>query len=137
MKNIQGEIVSCFDTFTKLSLRNCLYDIRKKKEKLANNEQPFTVGDIFEFTMDAYDIEENYINILDFDLMIKNDLLFESLKQLEKNQRDIIYLSVCREWSDKEIGEYMNMSRQKVQRIKVKVLNSLRKNMVGDDDNGC
>ena len=135
MSNIQDDIVGRFDSYTKSSLRNCLLDIRRVRDKLANNEKPFTFEDIFDLTMDAYDFEENYINILDFDLMIKNDLLFESLKQLEKNQRDIIYLSVCKEWSDKEIGEYMNMSRQKDQRIKVKVLNRLRKNMTGADDN--
>lgn len=135
MKDINDDIVARFDSYTKTALRYCLIQINRKKDKLANNEKPFTVEDIFEFTTDAYEIEENYINILDFDLMIKNDLLFESLKQLEKNQRDIIYLSVCKEWSDKEIGEYMNMSRQKVQRIKVKVLNSLRKYMTGADDN--
>jgi len=134
MRENYDEIVARFDTYAKTALRCCLYKIRNKRDKLDANEKPFTVEDIIEFISDdEHFIDENFINILDFDLMIKNDLLYESLRRLEKNQRDIIYLSICKEWSDKKIGDYMNMSRQKVQRIKVKVLETLRKNMIGDD----
>lgn len=134
MRENYDEIVARFDTYAKTALRCCLYKIRNKRDKLDANEKPFTVEDIIEFISDdEHFIDENFINILDFDLMIKNDLLYESLRRLEKNQRDIIYLSICKEWSDKKIGDYMNMSRQKVQRIKVKVLETLRKNMTGDD----
>jgi len=134
MRENYDEIVARFDTYAKTALRCCLYKIRNKRDKLDTNEKPFTVEDIIEFVSDdEHFIDENFINILDFDLMIKNDLLYESLRRLEKNHRDIIYLSICKEWSDKKIGDYMNMSRQKVQRIKVKVLETLRKNMIGDD----
>jgi len=137
MREKYDEIVARFDTYAKTALRCCLYKIRNKRDKLDTNEKPFTVEDIIEFVSDdEHFIDENFINILDFDLMIKNDLLYESLRRLEKNHRDIIYLSICKEWSDKKIGDYMNMSRQKVQRIKVKVLETLRKNMIGDDFDG-
>jgi len=137
MREKYDEIVARFDTYAKTALRCCLYKIRNKRDKLDANEKPFTVEDIIEFVSDdEHFIDENFINILDFDLMIKNDLLYESLRRLEKNHRDIIYLSICKEWSDKKIGDYMNMSRQKVQRIKVKVLETLRKNMIGDDFDG-
>ena len=137
MRGKCDEIVARFDTYAKTALRCCLYKIRNKRDKLDANEKPFTVEDIIEFVSDdEHFIDENFINILDFDLMIKNDLLYESLRRLEKNHRDIIYLSICKEWSDKKIGDYMNMSRQKVQRIKVKVLETLRKNMIGDDFDG-
>jgi len=137
MREKYDEIVARFDTYAKTALRCCLYKIRNKRDKLDANEKPFTVEDIIEFISDdEHFIDENFINILDFDLMIKNDLLYESLRRLEKNHRDIIYLSICKEWSDKKIGDYMNMSRQKVQRIKVKVLETLRKNMIGDDFDG-
>ena len=137
MRENYDEIVARFDTYAKTALRCCLYKIRNKRDKLDANEKPFTVEDIIEFISDdEHFIDENFINILDFDLMIKNDLLYESLRRLEKNHRDIIYLSICKEWSDKKIGDYMNMSRQKVQRIKVKVLETLRKNMIGDDFDG-
>ena len=137
MREKYDEIVARFDTYAKTALSCCLYKIRNKRDKLDTNEKPFTVEDIIEFVSDdEHFIDENFINILDFDLMIKNDLLYESLRRLEKNHRDIIYLSICKEWSDKKIGDYMNMSRQKVQRIKVKVLETLRKNMIGDDFDG-
>ena len=134
MKSDSDEIIARFDSYVKAALRYSVWKVRKIRDKQEANEKPFVFEDVFEFVADDfYKINENYITILGFDLMIKNDLLFESLRQLEENQRNIIYLSVCKEWSDQKIGNYMNLSRQKVQRIKSKVLEALRKNMMGDE----
>lgn len=136
MKSGSDEIVARFDSYVKAAMRYSLCDIRKIRDKQEANERIFTFEDVLDFVNDDfYKINENYITILGFDLMIKNDLLYESLRQLEENHRNIIYLSICKEWSDQKIGNYMNLSRQKVQRIKSKVLEVLRNNMMGDEAN--
>ena len=116
------------------SLRNCLYHIRLKNGERRKNEIPFETEELERVAvLEDFHIDENYIDVLDFDLMIKNDLLFETLKRLDKHQRDIIYLSVCEEMSDREISEYIKMSRQKVQRIKTKVMKFLKEMMIGEE----
>ena len=64
MRDNRDDVVGRFDSYTKTALRYCLIQIRRKRDKLANNEKPFAEEDIFEFTLDEYDIGDNYINIL-------------------------------------------------------------------------
>lgn len=71
-------------------------------------------------TYDDYSFMENQIVVMDFNMTVKNDLLYEVLNTMEQNQRDIIYMSLCEKMSDQKIGEKLNMSRSKVKRIKQK-----------------
>ena len=136
MSEIQDEIVARFDSYTKSAFGYCMYHLRKKARKMEEKEMLVDDLEVLHFAVEDNDtFAENYIQVLDFDLMIKNDLLYEALRSLEKAQRDIIYLSVCEHWSDRRIGLKMNMSRSKVQRIKTKVTNELKKIMIGDVDN--
>ncbi len=135
MTDKHNDIISCFDTYVKTSLRNCIYDIRLKNKRCSKYETVMDISDLGITTEDKYDIEENYIQVLDFDMMIKNDLLYETLKSLEKHHRDIIYLSTCEKWTDNQIGNLLNMSRLKVLRIRTKIMQQLRKIMIGDDSN--
>ena len=129
-----SEVVARFDSYMKTSLKNCLYRIRLKNKKRIENEIYFD-SEMLSYisVLEDFHVDENYIDILDFDLMIKNDLLFETLKRLDKHQRDIIYLSVCEGMSDREIGEYIKMSRQKVQRIKSRGMRFLKEMMIGEE----
>ena len=104
-----------------------------KEKKRTDNEFALNVDIINISTEDDYDLEENYIEVLNFDMIIKNDFLYEELGSLEKHQIDIIYLSACEKWSNVRIGNLLNMSRSKVQRIKTKVLQQIRTTMTGDD----
>ncbi len=135
MKDKNTDTIACFDTYVKTSLRNCLYDIRLKNKKSNMYEVLMDIETLGITTEDKYNIEENYVKVLDFDMMIKNDLLYEVLESLEKHQRDIIYLSTCEKWSDAKIGKLINMSQSNVQRIKTKVIKQIRKIMIGDDSN--
>ena len=132
MKDSKDILVERFNAYTKTSLRHCLYHIRLKKRRLEENE---TVVDFSECNFEAkndYDFLENSVKVMGFDMIVKNDLLYEALRSLEQYQRDIIYLSICERLSDRKIGTMMNMSRSKVQRIKVKVKEQLIKAMKGD-----
>lgn len=67
---------------------------------------------------DNYVFLENTVVVMDFKMTVKNDLLYEVLNSMEQQQRDIVYLSLCKDMSDKKIGEKLKLSRSSVQRIK-------------------
>ena len=135
MSEIQDEIVARFDSYTKSAFGYCMYHLRKEARRQEEKEMLVDDLEVLHFSVeDDYAFAENHVQILDFDLMIKDDLLYEALRSLGKAQRDIIYLSVCERWSDRKIGFKMNMSRSKVQRIKTRVTNELKKIMIGDVD---
>ncbi|OQB13143.1 MAG: hypothetical protein BWY15_01942 [Firmicutes bacterium ADurb.Bin193] len=133
MKDINNELVARFDSYTKTAFKHCLSHIRQKRNKLSDNETALDIETLNFASEDYYDFEENHVAVMDFDVIIKNDLLFELLNTMEQQQRDVIFLSACQKWSDKKIGEQLNLSRAKVQRIKSKVTGYLKKNMTGDD----
>ena len=130
------DIVERFDSYTKTSFRHCLYHIYLKRNKQQDNETIIDIDECSFINEDNYDFIENRVKVMGYDMIIRNDLLYEALKALEQYQRDIIYLSLCKGMSDLKIGTMMNMSRSKVQRIKVKVSKQLREKMIGDDYNG-
>ena len=80
---------------------------------------------------DDYSFLENKVVVMDFKMTVKNDLLYEVLNSMEQHQRDIIYLSLCEEMSDQEIGKRLKMSRSKVQRVKQKLKNEIYSAMTG------
>ena len=123
--------VNKFKKFIKISLKNHQINIYKKskileeKEILSDNSF-FTEEKVF----DDYSFLENQIIVMDFKMTIKNDLLYEVLNAMEQEHRDIAYLSLCEDWSDSQIGERLNLSRSKVQRIKKKLK---KRNLFCDD----
>ena len=83
---------------------------------------------------DDYSFLENFVRVMDFNMMVKNDLLYEALNSMEQKHRDIVFLSLCENWSDKRIGKRLNMSRSSVQRIKKRLHDELRKKLVGVEE---
>lgn len=134
MEEYQNIIIKRFDSYAKASMRNCLYHIRLKRKRVIENETVTDIEEICVTTFDDYDFIENSVRVLGFDMIIKNDLLYEILKSLEQKHRDVLYLSACESLSDRIIGERLNISRPAVQRIKSKVMKELRKKLIGDSD---
>ena len=135
MNEYKDEIVKRFDAYTKTSFRHCLYHIRLKYKRISENEIISDISDLNLSVEDSYAFLENKIKVMNFDVVIKNDLLYETMISLEQHQRDVIYLSVCESLSDRKIGEKLNMSRAKVQRIKTNVLKYLKLRMKGEYKN--
>lgn len=118
MKLWDDSVSERFDSYMKKSLRRCLFRYREKN-KLINDIEILCNDEIGVYSLEDFDFFENRVRMLNFDMIIKNDLLYELLRSLEQYQRDIIYLSMCQNYSDREIGERLNMSRSAVQRIKI------------------
>jgi len=129
-------IVNQFKKKVRDSLHNFRIDIYRKNTKL--NEREVLVDASFmveKETYDDYSFLENKVVVMDFKMTVKNDLLYEVLNAMEQHQRDIIYLSLCEDMSDKEISEKLQMSRSKVQRIKQKLKNEIYDAMTGGSRN--
>ena len=87
---------------------------------------------LFESISDEeFDFMENRVRVLNFDMTIKNDLLYEVMNSWQQHHRDIIYLSLCEQWTDVDIGSSLNMSRSAVQRLKKKLHKELKEKLTG------
>ena len=125
-------IVNQFKKKVRVSLYNLrinLYnaDNRKQEREILTDEDYILETEVY----DDYCFLENKVVVMDFKMTVKNDLLYEVLNAMEQHQRDIIYLSLCEEMSDQEIGRKLKMSRSKVQRIKQKLKEEIYSAMTG------
>lgn len=131
----KGLKVNQFKKHIRISLNNFRIDIYRLYKKMyekeyLTDETAFVDNALY----DDYDFLENKVAVMDFKMTVKNDLLYEVLNSLEQHQRDIIYLSLCEEMSDMEIGKKLKMSRSKVQRIKQKLKKEIYNAMTGGKD---
>ena len=125
-------VVNQFKKLVRKSLYNFSVDlyrhrVKLQKREILTDENLIVDNEVY----DDYDSLGNYVVVLDFKMTVKNDLLYEVLNSMEQHQRDIIYLSLCEDMSDKEIGNKLKMSRSKVQRIKQKLKNEIYNTMTG------
>ena len=97
-----------------------------KKNKLITDVEILNNDEIEVYYLEDFDFFENHVQMLNFDIIIKDDLLYELLRSLEQYQRDITYLSMCQNYTDRDIGEKLNMSRSAVQRMRTKLRTYLK-----------
>lgn len=128
-------IVKQFKKLVSTSLKNESINQHIKRKRLLEFEvfEDDLVIENFEDCED-YDFLENSVRVMNFDMVVKNDLLYEVLASWHQLQRNIIYLSLCENWSDQKIGSRLNMSRSTVQRIKKKLQDELRQKLNGGCD---
>lgn len=94
-----------FKKYIRVSLGNLTINIWKSRKK--KNDSELLKSEVFfveKETSEEYGFLENSVNVMGFNMIIRNDLLYETLKGLEQKHRDIIYLSCCEDWSDMKIG---------------------------------
>jgi len=119
MKSWNDSLTERFDSYMKKSLKNCKNHARKTEKNLEEHELLVCMEEQLYASSDSYHFLENKVQVMNFDMTVTNDLLYEALRVLEQHHRDIIYLSLCEEWSDKRISKQFNMSKSKVQRLKI------------------
>lgn len=128
-------IVKQFKKLVSISLKNESINQHIKRKRLIEFE--VLEDDLVMADYEAFEdfvFLENRVKVMNFDMVVKNDLLYEVLESWQKVQRDIIYLSLCENWSDQKIGSRLNMSRSTVQRIKKKLQDELRQKLNGGCD---
>ena len=128
-------IIMQFKKLVSVSLKNESINLHIKRNRLIERE---LLGDeilLFEGISDEeFDFMENRVRVLNFDMIIKNDLLYEVMNSWQQHHRDIIYLSLCEQWTDVDIGSSLNMSRSTVQRLKKKLHNELKEKLTGGNN---
>lgn len=134
--NDKSLVVNQFKKKVSDSLHNFRIDIHRKdtkrQERMLLTEEKFIREEGF---YDNYVFLENTVIVMDFKMTVKNDLLYEVLNSMEQQQRDIIYLSLCKDMSDKKIGEKLKLSRSSVQRIKQSMKKQIYDAMTGGSKN--
>lgn len=132
----KGLVINQFKKRIRKSLNNLRINIYRADTK--RREREFLTDESFENKgeiCDDYDFLENKVTVMNFEMTVKNDLLYDVLNTMEQQRRDIVYLSLCEEMSDRKIGEKLQMSRSKVQRIKQKMKIKIYNAMTGGTQN--
>lgn len=125
-------IVNRFKKYVRVSMNNFRINIYKAQTRLMKREILSDDAQIIEEeTYDDYDFLENKIAVMNFKMTIKNDLLYEVLNSMEQLHRNIVYLSLCENVSDNEIGKKLKMPRSTVQYVKQKLKKEIYDAMTG------
>lgn len=72
------------------------------------------------------DFELKSNNILDY---ITDSNIYEAVKGLTPNQRQILYLVYIKGWTDSEVGNYLKKSQQTVSKSRNKALKKIRRDL--------
>ena len=78
-------------------------------------------------SMDEYTAEETMFRVLDYDVVVKDDLISEALKTLPEKKRNVILLSFFMDMTDTEIAKRMNLVRSTIHHHRVSSLRTLKK----------
>ena len=78
-------------------------------------------------SMDKYTAEEAMFRVLDYDVVVKDDLISEALKTLPDKKRNVILLSFFMDMTDTEIAKRMNLVRSTIHHHRVSSLRTLKK----------
>lgn len=73
-------------------------------------------------TYDSYDVFSSWLVLGNCRIRIENDMLYEVLMSLPERRLEIIILSYFYDWTDKRIGEKMNLKRSSIQYNRAKTL---------------
>ena len=81
------------------------------------------------FTMDEYGAENQWFQVLGYDVEVKDALVAEALQSLSEKKRDVILLSYFMDMSDAEIARKMNLVRSTVHEHRTRSLELMKKIM--------
>lgn len=102
---------------------------RSDKESLFSELDEYMVNNFTSY--DDYNLLYNQLEVAEFVLHIENDVLYEALKELPDDKRNIIVFSVGLGMTDRAIGEKLHIPTRNVCYQKHAILNKLRKRMKG------
>lgn len=126
-----------FDSFCKKVLKNEARDIyRKLKNKRDTPLSLLTSNEINRYSfLDNYDVFSDVFRVKNLEIIVRDDILGLCIKKLSAIKREIILLYYFSDMTDKEVAEYLGLSRQKVQyqrKASLKLLKEMIK-VIGDD----
>jgi len=107
----------------------------KYREKHEVSIFTFSEEDIerIKVTDDSMEVVEHFF-VMGFDIEVKDELLYEALKNLPKRKRDVILMSYFLDMTDTEIAKQMEVVRLTIRYHKLASLQMLKKFMEEMDD---
>lgn len=122
-----------FDYFCKKILHGEKVNYEREMEYRGKHEVSFSQLTQEELgrlnSMDEYTAEEAMFRVLDYDVVVKDDLISEALKTLPEKKRNVILLSFFMDMTDTEIAKRMNLVRSTIHHHRVSSLRTLKKVM--------
>ena len=127
----ETDVMKMFSAYVRISLKNCsLNYIRKERRRKAHEILTSNLDGKYYTMQDDFPTQNHVLQIMDSAICIKQDLLYDVLRNMEKRRRDVAYLSFGLGMTDQKIAETMQISRSTVQRIKKQALEELREKMI-------
>ena len=120
-----------FKRLVRIALHNLSVDLLRKYNRVTERETDLDDGIMIEADMeDAFAFLENHVPVLDIQMLVKDDLLYEILMDMTQQQRDVLYLHYCSGWSDETISKQMQISRAAVQRMRSRLILEMREKYI-------
>ena len=120
-----------FCKFCTRVLRNETHDIHEEIAKQRKQEKSLNELTTDEFislsVCDEYFADEHIFNVLDWDIVVKNNELAEAISKLPQKKRDVILLSFFAGMTDTEIGRELGAIQQTISKRRLSSLIQLRK----------
>lgn len=122
--------VLAFDLYCKKIMRNEARDFYREQDKLRTQETLFSELTEQEKTQlyacDTYFNTEHFFKVLNFDISVKGEWVYQALSLLSEPYRNILLLSYFVGMTDKQIGEKLSLLRATVQYRRISALKKLR-----------
>ena len=126
----ETDVMKMFSAYVRISLKNCsLNYIRKERRRTAHEVLSPDLDGKYYTMQDDFPTQNNILQIMDSAICIRQDLLYDALRKMEKRRREVAYMSFGLGMSDQKIAETMQIPRSTVQRIKKQALEELREKM--------
>jgi RNA polymerase sigma factor (sigma-70 family) len=81
------------------------------------------------YTVDEYPSDSFIFSAFGYVLYLHEEMMADAFSRLPESEQTILILHCVLELPDKEVGNFVGMSRSTVQRHRTKTLNKLRKNL--------
>lgn len=122
-----------FDAFCKIVLRHEAMNYFRELNRQRKRGIQFSAlsqHEIVELcTVDEYPSDRFAFSAFGYVLYIQSELVANSFASLPEREQQILILHCVLELPDREVGDFVGMSRSAVQRHRTKTLNELRRNL--------
>ena len=119
----ETDVMKMFSAYVRISLKNCsLNYIRKERRRKAHEVLSPDLDGKYYTMQDDFPTQNHVLQIMDSAICVRQDLLYDALQAMEKQKREVAYLSFGLGMSERKIAETMRISRSTVQRIKKQAL---------------
>ena len=120
-----------FIAYCSTALRRECIDYRRQKSNRLQREVPISAVSEKEIDRlrwyDTYDLESYTFQVLDHDIIVRDSLLAEALKELTERKRQVVLLSFFEQLSDVEIARLLNVTGSTVHEHRIRSLDVLKK----------